>query len=116
MNKNQETVLLLLGTLQASIKYLDDCLGLTIDTKPIFKLDLKMAAKNTLVKVESWLEWYYKKNNEDINEVTQQMEYLTDIYEKSGKIAFQLNTKGEIISDMFMDEFNSLIKKYKIEI
>ena len=106
MDKKRETVLLLIGTLQASLSYLD----YVLDTR-IFSNDLKFTAKNFLIRVEKWFEVYYKLNKDETEEVAHQIEMLTTIYENSARIAFQLNDKGEL-SDKFMDEFNDLVKRY----
>jgi len=111
MNKQKENILLLIGTLQSSIIYLDYAL----DTK-IFGMDLKFSAQNTLKKVEKWFETYYKLNKGEVEEVASQIDILTTIYEKSAKIAFQLNEKGEVEADKFMDEFEDLVKRYNIEL
>jgi hypothetical protein len=111
MDKKRETVLLLIGTLQASLGYID----YSLDTK-IFSNDLKFTAKNFLVRLERWFSAYYKLNKDETEEVASQIELLITLYENSAKIAFQLNEKGEVVQDNFMNEFNELVKRYKIEI
>lgn len=111
MNKQKQTVLLLIGTLHSSIEYID----LVLEVK-IFSYDLKFAAKNLLSKIEKWFAHYYKLNKEEVEEVATQIELLATLYEKSASIAFQLNEYGDVVADNFMNEFEGLIAKYKIKL
>jgi hypothetical protein len=114
--KQKQSFIILITVLQCAIKYLDECLGLTIGKEPIFKMDLKMAAKTLLEKLEKWLYTYYKKNGSDISELNDQVTSFTDIFENSAKIAFQLSQKEPKDGYAFQKEFDELIKKYGIVI
>lgn len=112
--KKYQSFVLLVATLQCGIKYLDDCADMQIAKEPVFRMDLKMALKTLLTKIESWLNGYYKKNVGNIDEVFNQVSSFTEMFENSAKIAFELENRPIIEAENFQNDFDNLIKKYNI--
>ena len=121
MKAINQNITLLIGTMQTSIKYLDACMDIKIQSKinkkelePLFKRDLKSTCKTTLTKLESWLNWYYKLEETEIETVNGHLTRLTDIYEQMAQIAMHLSDRGETAENAFSNDFNELLIKHNL--
>lgn len=116
-----QNITLLIGTMQTSVKYLDACMGIKMQSKinkkelePLFKMDLKSSCKTTLTKIENWLNWYYKLDETDVETVNNHLTTLSDLYEQMAHIAMQLSDRGETAENQFSKDFNELIIKHNL--